>query len=351
MEKMAAVSSTTSESDDATTDASKKPETKDEIAPPRLSKIKAPDAAQKAQVVSTPSKDPSSQAKTVAKKVDAKKIETTQETTQEMKSKRKWWGRKKRDSKVLVEPKKKNERKSMDATNGTLDHQFEDEEICELKDDEENDFDEIFYDSDLEEHSIGQASGYESGYDEFANQKATEPRLDSFDSYIVVSVLTATASFAALLDDKPEGDKSLTQHPYARNAAIVLCAICSLSGIYSTVVFSFSSIYGRTAVGIGKMEAYKTFLQETGPLRYKAFCMYLLSLVLFIVLLVIAAADKIDESLQLPFLTFLTIMSANVYRDWSKIIISAGKIFAAPPENEKRKHGMTLRSKSRKTRR
>jgi hypothetical protein len=178
------------------------------------------------------------------------------------------------------------------------------------------------------------------------------PRLDSFDSYIVVSVLTATASFAALLDDNPEGDKSLTQRAMARNVAILLCAVCSLSGIYSTVVFSFSSIYGRTAIAMRKYEAYETFLASTAPMRKRAFFAYLLSLILFIVLLIIAAVDKIDPQLEIPFAVCLVVLSGLVYRDWSHIIAAAGVIFAPPPttatncatKNREPSHRMKLRS-------
>ncbi len=106
---------------------------------------------------------------------------------------------------------------------------FDDDSLFDELYDEE--FDEDYRDDDHEPEN-----------ERTAPAQHNDTRLDSFDSYIVVSVLTATASFAALLDDNPQGDKSLTQHPVARNIAIFLCAICSLSGIYSTVVFSFSNL-------------------------------------------------------------------------------------------------------------
>lgn len=206
---------------------------------------------------------------------------------------------------------------------------------------EEDLYDEDYIDDDYEEEPNSTQS----------NPPLSEPRLDSFDSYIVVSVLTATASFAALLDDNPEGDKSLAQESLARNFAILICAICSLSGIYSTVVFSFSSIYGRTAIGMGKYEAYESFLSATAIMRKRAFHMYLLSLVLFIVLLVIAAVDKIDPQLEIPVVILLVVLSAMAYRDWSQIIVAAGVIFApssgsnkATNKSSERSHGMRLRS-------
>ena len=157
---------------------------------------------------------------------------------------------------------------------------------------------------------------------------------DSFDSYIVVSVLTATASFAALLDDNPDHMNSLAKsNPLAHNTAVLLGAVCTLAGMYATVVFSFSSIYGRTAIGNGRIRAYDGFLKATAGLREKAFRAYLLSLMLFIALLIIAATDKINASVRVPFLGFLLLVSVLIYRDWTSIIVAAGPIFG-PPEPE-----------------
>merc|ERR1712238_184744 len=103
-------------------------------------------------------------------------------------------------------------------------------------------------------------------------------QLDSFDSYIVVSVLTATASFEALFEGAtPDDEHGLTFSSVIHALFVVLCSISSLSGIYATVVFSFCSIYGRTAVGAGRYTVYKEFLHAPGVIRHRAFLMYLLS--------------------------------------------------------------------------
>lgn len=199
----------------------------------------------------------------------------------------------------------------------------------------------------------------ESEKDSYGNNSITEPRLDAFDSYIVVSVLTATASFAAIIDDSSSDNNGSTETTItettthlARNLAILISATCSLSGIYATVVFSFSSIYGRTAVALGRFEAYQTFLQQTASLRKKAFYAYLMSLVLFIVLLIVTATDKMEDRFKVPFLMFLVGLSGLVYRDWSQIVVAAGAIFAEEETNssssnknvQQRNHGMKLRS-------
>jgi len=101
-----------------------------------------------------------------------------------------------------------------------------------------------------------------------------------------------------------------------------------LSGIYATVVFSFCSIYGRTAVGAGRYGVYKEFLRATGVIRYRAFLMYLLSLGSFIVLLVATATERIDKQYRIPFCAALLLLCVQSYRDWNHIIQCAAPIFA-----------------------
>ena len=165
------------------------------------------------------------------------------------------------------------------------------------------------------------------------NETGAEPLLDSFDAHIVVSVLTATASFAALFETNSQDEgttrSSSSYMSLLHNVSVLTCSICSLSGIYATVVFSLSSIYGRAAVGTGRMDIYEEFLKSTETIRYKAFVMYLLSLILFIVLLVGTATEKIDQEYRIYFFSFLLFLSIFSYNDWNTIIKCAGPIFTA----------------------
>ena len=170
--------------------------------------------------------------------------------------------------------------------------------------------------------------------EELFEEEGAESLLDSFDSYIVVSVLTATASFAALFEANLE-DKFWGFH----NAWVFICAICSLSGIYATVVFSLSSTYGRTAVGTGRVHIYETFYELTAVYRMRAFSMYLLSLVLFILLLIFTAVDRVEKRYRIPFLGFLLVLSIFTYHDWTTIMKAAGPIFAH--QEEKKQKGIS----------
>lgn len=164
--------------------------------------------------------------------------------------------------------------------------------------------------------SEGEALGF--------GDQGVEHRMDSFDSYIVVSVLTATASFAALFELNPDG----TRIAYYHDLEVVVCSLCTLLGIYATVVFSYSSTYGRTAVGTGRIQLYETFLEDTGPLRERAFKAYRWSLYMFMLLLILTAGARIVDRLQLPFVVILLGISALSYKDWKTITVAAGPIFA-----------------------
>mmetsp|Transcript_550 Transcript_550/g.1361 ORF Transcript_550/g.1361 Transcript_550/m.1361 type:complete len:197 (-) Transcript_550:289-879(-) len=162
--------------------------------------------------------------------------------------------------------------------------------------------------------------------DELFGEEGAEPLMDSFDSYIVVSVLTATASFAAMFEASPD-DKIYDQFPSVHTIWMATCSLCSLSGIYATVVFSFSSTYGHTAVGTGRVHIYEAFLESTAEYRRRAFNMYLLSLWSFITLLVMTAVERVETRFQWSFLAFLLAASLWMYRDWNAIMAAAAPIF------------------------
>ena len=166
----------------------------------------------------------------------------------------------------------------------------------------------------------------DDGHDIFGEEGA-EPLLDSFDSYIVVSVLTATASFAALFEADLE-HKFFPRWPFVHNIWVATCALCSLSGIYATVVFSLSSTYGRTAVGTGRIHIYEAFLESTSVYRRRAFNMYLWSLQMFVALLIFTAVDRAERSVRLPFMALLVVLSILLYKDWSTIMKAAVPIFS-----------------------
>lgn len=70
-------------------------------------------------------------------------------------------------------------------------------------------------------------------------------RLESLSSYIVVSALTATASFASLQNLSFPRDTVVTFLAY--NLGIAASCLSAISGMYATVVFSLCSTVGSVA--------------------------------------------------------------------------------------------------------
>lgn len=166
-----------------------------------------------------------------------------------------------------------------------------------------------------------------SDYDEVFGEEEAVPIMDSFDSYIVVSVLTATASFAALYDATLD-DNSYRLYPIVHTIWVTICTISAMSGMYATVVFSFSSTYGHTAAGTGRLRIYETFLESTAEYRQRAFNMYLLSLWSFVALLVMTAAERVESRFRGAFIVFLLVASVWMYQDWNAVMKAATPIFA-----------------------
>ena len=96
-------------------------------------------------------------------------------------------------------------------------------------------------------------------------------RLDGIEVYAVVSALTVASSIACLdtfsgnrssdFEFHQEIDKILsTTEGIAFSISI---AVGILTGLHATLVFSLATMYGRTAVGLGRDDAFHDFFQNT----------------------------------------------------------------------------------------
>lgn len=108
-------------------------------------------------------------------------------------------------------------------------------------------------------------------------------RLESMDSYVLVSTLTASMSFGALLGFSPlyETDGLLGVHlPLAIGLRRVwmykgLCvcirvvsALSTLAGLYATLIFSLTILYCKSMLGAERDRAYDRFIRKTVRARY-----------------------------------------------------------------------------------
>ncbi|KAL7560639.1 hypothetical protein ACA910_001323 [Epithemia clementina (nom. ined.)] len=108
-------------------------------------------------------------------------------------------------------------------------------------------------------------------------------RLESLESYVLVSILTASASFA-VLDAAPDpflaGGSGCS---LVSTLTVFAAGLSSLCGLHATVVFSLCVLYGKTALGRYHDDAYQAFLQRVAPQRVRGFTTFAASLLLFAV--------------------------------------------------------------------
>jgi hypothetical protein len=98
-----------------------------------------------------------------------------------------------------------------------------------------------------------------------------------------------------------------------------------LSGSYTTIVFSLLGLYSKSAIGLGRDEAFVSFFQQTHHLRQYAFSSFILSLISFEASFVLSLFLSYDG----PIKWFASIVSAIVaivsWNHWKIIMDIAGK--------------------------
>ena len=161
-------------------------------------------------------------------------------------------------------------------------------------------------------------------------------RLAGFDPYILVSVLTAGESFDVVSNYHPgwanmAGKTSLsqltTEDVYTQ---VLLCigAASTLLGSYAAVTFALTVLYGKTAIGLDKDEAYYAYLDTTGLQRFRAFKAFTASLGLFCVIVFLELVEKTPSVLRLPVALICMAFLYFGRSEYKFIIDSAGPIFA-----------------------
>ena len=135
------------------------------------------------------------------------------------------------------------------------------------------------------------------GLEELAPLERHMLRMEGLDPYVLVSVLTSTASYNTIcgIDLFPNGYFDITSTILL--ASSTASAVC---GIYSTTVFSMSVLYGKTALGLDKEDLYYKFMESTRENRIRGYKAFSASLLLFLVNIFLIAIDKLPEPAQGP---------------------------------------------------
>lgn len=167
-----------------------------------------------------------------------------------------------------------------------------------------------------------------------------ELRLGGFEPYVFVSVLSAQASYGELglvvvNWDKIVGISSyseLLEDDWFKLGVLIAAAGSTVAGLYSSVVFSLTILYGKTALGMDRDEEYFQFIERTGMQRYRAFRAFTWSLFLFLLSVVFEVSMKVGRTAKLPCLFFSTAMLYYLKTEYESIMTAAAPMFA-PREN------------------
>jgi hypothetical protein len=156
-----------------------------------------------------------------------------------------------------------------------------------------------------------------------------ETRIQAWDEYVLVSILCTSISFGALLNFQLiPSHQGIVLYETLKIGIQVFSGLAVLTGLYSTMVFSLSILYARTALGMERDPQYDTFLDNTEAIRKKAFRAFSLSLFSFSILVVLMLTEHLPLFMHLP-LGSLMIMALFVgVRDWMVLVKEASGIFA-----------------------
>ena len=135
-----------------------------------------------------------------------------------------------------------------------------------------------------------------------------ELRLGGFEPYILVSVLTAQASFEEISDIEISWDKffqtssvlDFSGESWYSIGILLSAAGATITGIYATVVFSLTILYGKTALGMDRDDDYYSFMDGTGLQRFRAFQAFTYSLFLFSISVLLEVTMRCPEIARLP---------------------------------------------------
>uniref|UniRef100_A0A7S4ALL7 Calmodulin n=1 Tax=Pseudo-nitzschia australis TaxID=44445 RepID=A0A7S4ALL7_9STRA len=206
-------------------------------------------------------------------------------------------------------------------------------------------------DNSIREEDAGKASlsSHSSSFnDDDDDDNGTNPldrrtmRLSGFDPYILVSVLTAGASFDVINGHHPEwdvlGSKSsllaLTTQDWLMSAILVTAGASTVMGIYAAVVFSLTVLYGRTALGMNADQKYDRFLERTGLQRYRGFRAFSGSLGLFCLLVIFELFKKSAGVFRLPIVVASVAILYFGKQEYDTIIEAAGPIFVSNDDGD-----------------
>lgn len=154
-------------------------------------------------------------------------------------------------------------------------------------------------------------------------------RVQAWDEYVIVSILCTSICYSSLQMDKmnPAHEGIFLYETVLRTAIQFFSGMAVLFGIYSTMVFSISILYGKTALGLEQDPEFDNFLDNTLEIRKRAFLSFSYSLGLFAIVVVLVLTEVLPSVMNFPIGAFLGVFLLIFYRDWQILTSSAGEVF------------------------
>mmetsp|Transcript_26880 Transcript_26880/g.73905 ORF Transcript_26880/g.73905 Transcript_26880/m.73905 type:complete len:370 (+) Transcript_26880:217-1326(+) len=170
-------------------------------------------------------------------------------------------------------------------------------------------------------------------------------RLDGIEVYAIVSALTCATSISCFDNFNPTPLQDLID---ARDVITFLAelfyyaagALGMMTGLHATLIFSLVTMYGRTALGIDRDDAFNQFFANTGAARFNGFVSFKLSLYCFMAQLTFLIGQKFVYEPLRPFVLAYTGYYAykTMYMDSQNVVKAAAVIFTSPqPAQEDRR--------------
>jgi len=156
-----------------------------------------------------------------------------------------------------------------------------------------------------------------------------EMRVQAWDEYVLVSILCTSISYNALqtFQLNPDHEGIFLYESVLQTAIQVVAGLGVVSGLYSTMVFSLSILYARTALGLERDPQFDTFLDETEEIRINAFRAFSFALACFALHVVLVLAEELPLVMHLPVGGLLVGALYVGFRDWKILVDSAADIF------------------------
>ena len=127
-----------------------------------------------------------------------------------------------------------------------------------------------------------------------------EARLNSMDSYVLVSTLTSSMSFGCLCGFAPTKVAAEIAIAWQRLGYQALCqaitivsGLVTVYGLYSTIIFSLTLLYSKSALGAERDRAYNIFLRRSIRCGVRAARCFSWSMALFVAEAVLVLMERL----------------------------------------------------------